>query len=392
MPIHTHVIRSIASIIRNEEHQHSLILIQGMPQVGKTTLAKEVFSDLNYVDLNDIYPRNLALSQPKDFFAVYGKRLIVDSIQNAPELLKFLPADEDRKIVLVGYLPGEVKKKILHDGTLKTYTLMPISQREYARKDPEPLGMAPVPVRISYPQPGLFDVIRNGFLPRPNLSQSISSFYEGWLARFFAQHVRDVLHAYKETLFFSFMKVLALHNMQELNHSKFAKEAGISYATAIYWTEFLLESGVLLEVPSMQLPERRQVKRSKLCYADTGLLAFLLGCASGDELYSHRSYFGILAGFTASEIFKNYAAMGQTAPLFFYRDTAHKHVDLSLKTDKGWLPIGYLSQKAVTMTETIRNVDVLIKIAGPCRDIVFVSDGTLAVESTSYPIVAATLL
>ena len=44
------------------------------------------------------------------------------------------------------------------------------------------------------------------------------------------------------------------------------------------------------------------------------------------------------------------------------------------------------------MKETIRHTDVLIKIGGPCEDIVFISDGTLAVETTSYPVVAATAI
>ena len=188
------------------------------------------------------------------------------------------------------------------------------------------------------------------------------------------------------------MKVLAEHNMQELNHSKYAKEAGISYATAIYWTDFLLDSGVLLEVPSMKLKERRQVKRSKLTYADSGLLTFLLGCSSGEELYAHANYYGVLAGFTAAEIIKNYAAKGVRAPLFFYRDTARKHVELAIESSNGWLPIAFLSQKAPSMKESIRHGDVLIKIGGACQDMLFVSDGTLSVETTSYPIVAASSL
>ena len=147
-----------------------------------------------------------------------------------------------------------------------------------------------------------------------------------------------------------------------------------------------------MEINSMKLEQRRQVKRSKMTYADTGLLTFLLGCATGEEVFAHPAYEGILSGFVASEIIKNYAALGRTAPLFFYRDTAHKHVELALQTPQGWLPIAFLSRKARPVKETIRHVDVLIKIGGVTQDIVFISDGTLTVDSTSYRVLSATAL
>lgn len=392
MPIVHHIARSLSDVIVTEKKQHNLFLINGMPGSGKTTLVKSEFSDLSYVDLNDIYPLNLARTQPKDFIAVYGRRLVIDSIQNCPEIVDYLPEDDDAYVVLVGYLPKEKLNPLKEKRDIKVLTLMPVSQREYAVRPPEALGLNPIALRIGYPPPGFFDQIRNGFLPRNDLSQSTGAFYEAWLAGFFAHHVRDVLRAYKDTLFFNYMKVLAQHNMQELNHSKFAKEAGISYATAIYWTDFLLDCGVLIEVPSMKLTERRQVKRSKVTYADTGLLCFLLGCSSGEEVFESSAYPGILTGFVASEIVKNYLALGLDSPLFFYRDTARKHVELAIKTPRAWLPISFLSKKMRSMKESIRHGDVLVKIGGPCEDMVFIADGTLAVEATSYPIVSASSL
>ena len=56
------------------------------------------------------------------------------------------------------------------------------------------------------------------------------------------------------------------------------------------------------------------------------------------------------------------------------------------------ISIAFLSQKAPSMKESIRHGDVLIKIGGACQDMLFVSDGTLSVETTSYPIVAASSL
>ena len=314
-------------------------------------------------------------------------------IELTPELLSALPEpEEDIKIVLVGNLPRSAREGILTKYSSKRYVLTPFSQKEYAGASPDLFGQKPIALTMTYPRPGFFDSLRNGFLPRPDLQQANHAFYEGWLGDFFFNVVRPVMKVSKEVEFLNFMKSIARTNMQELNHSKYAKEAGISYATAIYWTEFLVDCGVLLEISSMQLSQRRQVKRSKMTYADTGLLAFLLECASAEELFAHPTYEGVFTGFVASEIIKNYAAVGQTAPLVYYRDTAHKHVELVLQTPKGWLPIAFLSRKARSVKESIRHVDVLIKIGGDTQDILFVSDGTLTVESTSYPVLSATAL
>mgnify|MGYP005798257507 FL=1 len=125
MPIAAHIVRSLTEVLKRERESHSLFLISGMPGVGKTSLVKAVFSDLAYVDLNDIYPRNLARTQPADFFSVYGKRLIVDGIEKAPELTDYLPTDDSSQIGIVGYLPIENKNLLLYYVGVKCHRWLP---------------------------------------------------------------------------------------------------------------------------------------------------------------------------------------------------------------------------------------------------------------------------
>ena len=134
MSISAHIERSLERVLRSERESSQLFLIDGMPMAGKTTLVKSVFADLAYVDLNDLYPRNLAHTQPKDFFAVYGKRLVVDGIEKAPKLIDYLPEDESSQIVLTGYLSLKDREKLIEKGVI-IRTVMPISQREYTSKD-----------------------------------------------------------------------------------------------------------------------------------------------------------------------------------------------------------------------------------------------------------------
>lgn len=387
------IARTLSSTISLESDEFQVILIEGMPQCGKTTLAQSLFRDLPYIDLSDVHPRNLAQTNPSAFFPVYGKQLVLDEIQLVPELIEALPApDPDLKIILIGNLPQTIREGILAKYPSKRYVLTPFSQKEYVGGSADLFGQNPIALTMTYPRPGFFDSLRNGFLPRADLQLSNHAFYEGWLGDFFFNVVRPVMKVAKEVEFLNFMKAIARTNMQELNHFKLAEESGISYGTAMYWADFLLEAHIIMEVPSLQLAQRRQVKRPKVTYTDSGLLCHLLQIHDTPALLSSPAYISILEGHVASEIAKGYRAWGEEPPLFFYRDTAKKHIELVIKTKTGLLPIGFLSARARSVTESLRHMRVLERMGENTREPVFISDGTMVISATDYPVISAAML
>ena len=387
------IARTLSSTISLESDEFQVILIEGMPQCGKTTLAQSLFRDLPYINLSDVHPRNLAQTNPSAFFPVYGKQLVLDEIQLVPELVEALPEpDFDLKIILVGNLPHSIRENVLAKYPSKRYVLTPFSQKEYAGGSADLFGQNPIALTMTYPRPGFFDSLRNGFLPRADLQLSNHAFYEGWLGDFFFNIVRPVMKVAKEVEFLNFMKAIARANMQELNHFKLAEESGISYGTAMYWAEFLMDAHIILEVPSLQLDQRRQVKRPKVTYTDSGLLCHLLQIHDTPALLSSPAYLSILEGHVASEIAKGYRAWGEESPLFFYRDTAKKHIELVIKTKTGLLPIGFLSARARSVTESLRHMRVLERMGESTREPVFISDGTLVISATDYPVISAAML
>ena len=389
-----YITRTLESTLSLEANDFAFILIEGMNGVGKSTLARKAFPELNYVDLKEISTRSMALCQPNEFFKRQGKDLLVDHIELVPELLNYLPPREHfNRIVLIGNLPQEQKIRLQQDQQLRIYHLLPFSQRELNGQNCEPFAInGDVPVTISYPLSLFFESVRQGFLPRLSPNQSTRLFYDQWLSKFFQETVLGVMKVAKVDLFLLFMKALAQNNMKEINHSRLAKDCRISYATAIYWTQFLLDCGVLIDIASLKLDQRRQVKRGKIIFADTGLLCHLLNIGSADELISSEHYYSILTGFVSAEIYKGYAAWGEVAPIFFYRDTAKKHVELLLKTKKGLLPIGFLSHQARSFEEQLRHMDVLRRMNLKCVENIFITDGSLILEKSDYALISAARL
>lgn len=386
------IARTLASTISLESDAFDIIMIEGMHQCGKSTLANALFHQLPRVDLRDVYPRNLATTEPKSFYAVYGDHLLIDHIELAPQLLDHIPEDREVKIVLVGNLLPVDRQKLEDRENAKIYTLMPFTQREYRGVAAEPFAQKPVPVTMSYPQMPMLDTIRNGFLPRPAKQMTTHAFYESWLAGFFDQVVRGTLRVAKELQFFRYLKALAEANMTELNHYKLSEIAGISYGTAIYWTDFLVSVGVIIEIPSLQLPTRRQVKRPKVCFADSGLLCHLLDCRTTEDLMASPFYEKIFEGFVAAELIKGYAAWGESSPVTYYRDTSKKHIDLLVNTKRGYVPVGFYTQQARDSKLVLREMKVLGRMGERVEEPVLITDGTLITEKTDVALIAATAL
>ena len=76
-----------------------VVTIMGPRQSGKTTLARNIFPNYMYVNLEDKTSRDIAMSDPKAFFELYKPPVIIDEVQRVPELLSSIQvlADETRE-------------------------------------------------------------------------------------------------------------------------------------------------------------------------------------------------------------------------------------------------------------------------------------------------------
>ena len=93
--------RTIKKTIKEVEKSFPVIMITGPRQVGKTTLLKiikeESANELNYISLDDITTRKLAIEDPELFLRTYDAPLIIDEFQYAPNLLSYIKIIVDNK-------------------------------------------------------------------------------------------------------------------------------------------------------------------------------------------------------------------------------------------------------------------------------------------------------
>ena len=88
--------RDIEPILRKALMDYPVVTVFGPRQSGKTTLAKMVCPDYEYVTLEDRETRDLALSDYKAFFSRHQGPMIIDEIQRVPEIVSAIQVEVDR--------------------------------------------------------------------------------------------------------------------------------------------------------------------------------------------------------------------------------------------------------------------------------------------------------
>ena len=98
------------------------------------------------------------------------------------------------------------------------------------------------------------------------------------------------------------------------------------------WISVLETSFIVFRLPAFHTNLRtRLVKMPKLHFYDTGLVCWLLGIRSTDQLRTHPLRGAIFETWVVSEILKHRTNRGETAGLSFYRDRDTVETDLIIE-------------------------------------------------------------
>ena len=312
--------RLLAKEIKILSKEFPIVAILGPRQSGKTTLAQSLFKSYKYVSLEDPDIRSFALKDPRGFLNMYPKKVIFDEIQKVPELFSYLQTISDRlnqtgSFVITGSHNYLLMEKISQSlaGRVGLSTLLPFSTSEIKKFK---LPLEEMIIKGSYPR-----VYDKNIRP--------ISFYRSYLSTYIEKDVRLLKNITNYDLFLRFVKILAGRIGQIINFSAISDECGISQKTVKEWISVLETSFLIFKLPPFYKNyKKRLIKNPKIYFYDTGLVCFLLGIKSIENLKTHYLRGSIFENFVISDLIKNNFNQGNTRDFYYFRDNHGLEIDL----------------------------------------------------------------
>ena len=352
--------RTLAKSIRVLSDTFPVLLVTGPRQVGKSTLLEHCASpDRNYVTLDDLDQRELAMSDPALFLQRHPAPLTIDEVQYAPELFSQIKIAVDRTQQQGMYwLTGSQKFHLMHGiaeslaGRVAILDLLGFSQAEIDQREDnsatpflpsaEWLQRAEVSERGGRTLHEIYQRIWLGSFPRVVLSgpRTRDVFYSSYLQTYIERDVRALARAGDEMAFHRLLRAAAARTGQLINFADLARDVGADQKTVKSWISILETSGVIyLLQPYHSNVTHRAIKTPKLYFLDTGLCAYLTQWTSPETLEAGSMSGAILETWVIAEILKSYWHRAQQAYFYFFRDRDGKEVDLLIEQDNTLHPV-----------------------------------------------------
>lgn len=299
------------------------VVVTGARQTGKTTLLTKLFPDHGYVSLDLPAEAQLAEEDPGTFLARHPPPLLVDEVQYAPRLFRYLKVEIDRDRSANGrfILTGSQKLNLMREvsdslagrcGVLELEALTVHELGEVFAEREAAEGAAEMLVR--------------GFMPQlwKDLVLCPADYFRAYQATYLERDVRQFLNVASLRDFDRFMRAAAVRSGQLLNKTELGKEVGVSTKTINAWLGVLEATNQITVLePWFVNVGKRLAKTPKLYFNDVGLLCFLLGL-NRDVVAESYLIGAIWETFVFGELRRYLRVDAPEATVWFYRDQSRE--------------------------------------------------------------------
>lgn len=253
-------------------------------------------------------------SDPRGFLDDLPTPVILDEIQNTPELLGHIRARIDAAPERMGQwlLTGSQESALMRGvsesmaGRAAVFSLLPFSRSEHES--------------VSLLAGGFPEVVA-----RP---KTRDLWFRSYVQTYLERDIRQVLNVRDLATFRRFLALLATRTGQILNKTALAGPLGVTVPTVTEWLGVLETTlQVLIVPPFYENFGKRITKAPKIYLTDCGLAAHLLGIES-EEALSRSPFLGpLFEGLVASEIVKSQIHTGRRREIYHFRDRQGLEVD-----------------------------------------------------------------
>lgn len=331
--------REIEPKLKTAASQFPSLIVTGPRQSGKTTLLKHLFLKTHrYVSMDNPDVRLLAANEPALFFENYPPPIIIDEIQYTPGLFSYIKMliDKDREacgqFLLTGSQSFPLMAKVGDSlaGRLAVFTLLGFSFGEQFGQD--------IPRDLNT----LKKIIITGSFPEIVTKSKIDLelWFTGYLQTYLERDVRQLRQLGDLTDFQRFLLLMAAFNGQVLNLSSLSRDLGVAVNTVKAWISVLEASCQIISIKPFYLNKgKRIIKSPKIYFLDTGLLCYLCGIISTNQVFRGPISGQLLETVVLSEVVKSFYNRGSIPKIFCWRTSSGEEVDFVIEAGGQIIPL-----------------------------------------------------
>lgn len=297
-------------------------VITGPRRSGKTYLLRQLFPKAEYYLFEDPDIISRFRQDPQGFLDGVKPPVILDEIQNLPEVFNYVRSRIDANPRKMGqwFLTGSQEAGLMRNvtesmaGRAAVLQLLPLSLRE-SPKVTLLLG--------GHPE----------VLAKPKAAKL---WFSSYLQTYLERDVRAVSAVQDLGAFRRFMSLLATRHGQVLNKTDLAAPLGMSVPGVGKWLDILETTAQIFVIqPFFENMGKRIIRSPRIYIADPGMACHLLGIDSEAELEKSPFLGAIFEGFIAAEIIKAQVNTGMRRELYYFRDQQGLEVDFVIPGKNG---------------------------------------------------------
>lgn len=318
--------RHIENVVERRSQNSKAILLTGSRQVGKSTLYKHLFSNVNQVTFDD----DLLLAQAEEDMNLFLLNnpcpLMIDEVQKCPSIFNKL------KIILDNtdkygnfYLTGSQKLQLMEGvseslaGRVSVVELEGLSLREIKGISfnrhfiPTETYIRERETSLKEYRQDLWETIHRGSYPElyANPEREWVDFYQSYVKTYLERDVNKLIKAKNHLTFVKFLTCVAARTGQVINYANISSEIGVSEITVKEWISILEKSGIIFILkPYTSSALNRAIRKPKLYFRDTGLCCYLTRWLTPDTLKNGAMAGAMFETFVINEILKSYSNEG----------------------------------------------------------------------------------
>ncbi len=318
--------REIEPILIKTASQRPALILTGYRQAGKTSLFKKCFPQHHFVSLDLPIRAQEAEESGDEFLKTQGEPLIIDEVQYAPNLFRYLKVSIDQKRDHYGRycLTGSQKFSLMEEVTeslggraaiLECHSLSHWELEKWSGKTAEGTQL-------------LEWILKGGYPELHTQELDPERFFSDYVSTYLERDVRQIIQVRNLRDFNRFMRLAALRTGPLLSLSSFASDLGRSPNTIKKWLSVLEASNIILLLePYFTNLGNRVIKTPKLYFLDTGLASYLCGIHSSNELRSTGLLGALFETHVVGQMVRWYSNRGRKPEFYFYRDHYGHEVD-----------------------------------------------------------------